>query len=628
MNKVLLNNINYPSDLKKLEVSQLDQLCSELRDETIEIVSSTGGHLGAGLGVIELTVALHFVFNTPEDRIVWDIGHQAYPHKILTGRKNQMHSLRQAGGISGFTRRSESIYDTFIGGHGGTSISSALGMAVARDLNRKDNHVIAVIGDGSMSAGMAYEAMNNAGALASKMIIILNDNKMSISPAVGALTSYLAKLISSKPYLSFRDKSKKLVNKLPSCIKRIIKKFERNTKDLINDGNFFEEMGFYYIGPINGHNIEELVILLQNLKEDVSITKPILLHVVTEKGKGFNSTISCEEKFHAVAKFDLVTGSQKKTSSEIPNYTEVFASTLIELAKIDKKIVAITAAMPSGTGLNKFAKEFPDRMFDVGMAEQHSVTFAAGLACEGVKPFVALYSTFLQRAYDQVINDVALQNLPVKFIIDRAGFVGADGPTHSGSYDLTYLCALPNFIVMCPSNEAELALMIKTASLIDYAPCAIRFPRGPGIGVKIPRLLPINVGEAKLIEKGTEVAIISLGTRLKEAQEAAILLEKDLVGHSVTVVDARFAKPIDEKLIISLVKDHNLFVTIEEGAIGGFSAQINNLLQKYEVKLLNLFYPDYFLEQDTQDNMHKLAGLNARDIYNSVKNKYANNILK
>ena len=621
MSKTLLDKINYPIDLKKLETSQLKQFCNELRQETIEIVSVTGGHLGAGLGVIELTVALHFVFDTPEDKIIWDIGHQAYPHKILTGRRDKMLTLRKAGGISGFTRRSESIYDSFIGGHGGNSISSALGMAVARDLTNKDNHVIAVIGDGSMTAGMAYEAMNNAGSLASRMILILNDNKMSISPAVGALTSYLAKLISSKPYLSFRDKSKKLINKLPCCLKRMIKKFERNTKDLINDGNFFEEMGFYYIGPINGHNIEELVTLLQNLKDDNSINKPILLHVVTEKGRGFNSAISCEEKFHAVAKFDLATGSQQKTASQIPTYTEVFSSTLIELAKKDEKIVAITAAMPSGTGLNKFAKEFPHRMFDVGMAEQHSVTFAAGLACEGIKPFVALYSTFLQRAYDQVINDVALQNLPVRFIIDRAGFVGADGPTHSGSYDLTYLCALPNFIIMCPSNEAELALMIKTASVIDYAPSAIRFPRGSGIGAKIPdQLTPLNIGEARLVNKGKKIAIISLGTKFKAAQEAALLLEKDL-GYSLTLIDARFAKPIDESLILSLVNDHNLFVTIEEGAIGGFSAQVNHLLQKYDVRFLNLFYPDYFLEQDTQDNMDKLAGLTAEDIYKAINKR-------
>ncbi len=617
--KKLLHKIYSPTELKRLEVNQLNQVCEELRKETIEIVSLTGGHLGAGLGVIELTVALHYVFNAPHDKIVWDIGHQAYPHKILTNRREKMLSLRQAGGVSGFTRREESEYDTFIGGHGGTAISSALGMAIARDLKKEDYHVISIIGDGAMSAGMAYEAMNNAGSLATKMILILNDNKMSIAPAVGALTTYLAKLISSKPYLTFREKSKKLLNQLPFGIKRFFKKCERNTKDLINDGNFFEEMGFYYIGPVNGHNVEELVHLLDNIKQDHSITKPVLLHVVTEKGKGFDSSSTCEEKYHAVGKFDIITGKQQKLISPIPNYTDVFSSTLINLAKDDDKIVAITAAMPSGTGLNKFSKEFPHRCFDVGMAEQHSVTFAAGLACEKMKPFVALYSTFLQRAYDQVINDVALQSLPVRFIIDRAGYVGADGPTHSGSFDLTYLCALPNFIVMCPSNESELALMLKTANDINSQPSAIRFPRGVATGVEMPKKLEnIEIGKAKIIQEGKKIAIFSLGTRLKEVIKAAQLLENHF-KFRVTIIDSRFAKPIDHELFINMASKHDLVVTVEEGAIGGFSAQVNHLLNNLNVRLLNLFYPDQFLEQDSQDSMHKKSKLDAEGIFEEIK---------
>lgn len=477
--KELLHNIKNPKDLRKFELSQLQQICNELRQETIEVVSQTGGHLGAGLGVIELTVALHYVFDTPNDKLIWDIGHQAYPHKILTGRRNKMLTLRQKDGISGFTKRLESEYDNFIGGHGGTAISSALGIAKSRDFNNKNFEVISVIGDGSMTAGMAYEAMNNAGCLNNRLIVILNDNKMSIAPAVGALTTYLTKLISSKPYLTLRDRSKKILNLLPLAFKNMVKKFERNTKDLINNGNFFEEMGFYYLGPINGHNIEELVYLLQNIKNDESLKKPILLHVITEKGKGFISD-NCDdiEKFHAVNKFDVQSKIQHaKTNQNLTN-TDIFANKLIELARKDKKLVAITAAMPSGTGLNKFATVHPDRMFDVGMAEQHAVTFAAGLACEGIKPFVAIYSTFMQRAYDQVINDVALQNLPVRFIIDRAGYVGADGPTHAGSFDLTYICALPNFVVMCPADANDLEAMLEESLRIDFAPSAIRFPRG------------------------------------------------------------------------------------------------------------------------------------------------------
>lgn len=616
----LLHQINIPADLRKLKASQLSQVCDELRQETIEVVSHTGGHLGAGLGVVELTVAIHYVFDTPNDKLVWDIGHQAYPHKIITGRRNQMHSMRQVGGLSGFTKRSESEYDSFIGGHGGTAISSALGMALARDLKGEKTEVIAVIGDGSMSAGMAYEAMNNAGSLGSRLILILNDNKMSISPAVGALTTYLARLISSKPYLSLRNKSKKLLNLLPSIVKRTLKKFERNTKDLINDGNFFEEMGFYYLGPINGHNIDELVLLLENIKSDHSITKPILLHVITEKGKGFLSEKDCQEKYHAVAKFDLLTKVQQKSLNIIPSYTDVFASTLIKLAKQDSKIVAITAAMPSGTGLNKFAEVFPHRMFDVSMAEQHAVTFAAGLACEGIKPFVALYSTFLQRAYDQVINDVALQSLPVRFIIDRAGYVGADGPTHSGSYDITYLCALPNFIFMCPSDEKELSLMLKTASYIDNFPSAVRFPRGVATGIVIPdELTPLEIGKGRIIQEGEKIAIISLGTRLDSAVKAAKMFQEKY-NIILTIMDARFAKPLDKEMILDLASKHLALITLEEGSIGGFSAHVNNLVKNINIK--NIFYPDIFMDQDSQDAMHREAGLSAEEIFFSIEKLY------
>lgn len=616
--KDLLHKIDSPKDLRKLDKSQLPQVCQELRQETIEAVSHTGGHLGAGLGVVELTVALHYVFNTPHDRLVWDIGHQAYPHKILTKRRKEMLSMRQEGGLSGFTKRLESEYDSFIGGHGGTSISSSLGMALARDLQKEKREVIAVIGDGALTAGMAYEAMNNAGDLGSRLILVLNDNRMSIAPATGALTTYLTKLISSKPYLSFRNQSKKILKLFPNPIRTIMKKFERNTKDLINDGNFFEELGFYYLGPINGHNVEEMVSLLENIKNDHSITKPIMLHVVTEKGKGFSSEKSCQEKYHAVSKFDLNTGKQKKSSSETPSYTQVFSNILINLAKKDKKIVAITAAMPSGTGLQQFSEVFPDRMFDVGMAEQHAVTFAAGLACDGIKPFVALYSTFLQRAYDQVINDVALQCLPVRFVIDRAGYVGADGPTHAGSYDITYLCALPNFIVMCPSDEAELALMLKTSLSIENAPSAIRFPRGEAVGVKIPEeLASLPIGKGKIIQKGKEIAILSLGTRLQEAKKAGQYF-KDKYNFDITIADARFAKPLDKKMILELVKKHKFLITIEEGAIGGFASHVNDLLINKDIEIKNLFYPDLFMDQGTQDSMHDKAKLNSAHIFKEL----------
>ena len=612
LNKEFLDKISYPKDLRYFSKDKLPLICDELRQETIELVSQTGGHLGAGLGVIELTVALHYVFDTPKDKLVWDIGHQAYPHKILTGRRDKMLTLRKKDGLSGFTKREESEYDCYIGGHGGNSISAAIGMMVARDLDSLQHEVIAVIGDGSMSAGMAYEAMNNAGALQKRFILILNDNKMSIAPAVGALTTYLAKLISSKPYLSLRQQSKKILNKLPKYFKKIIKKFERNTKDLINDGNFFEEMGFYYLGPIDGHNVCEMVEILENIRNDQSINKPILLHVITEKGRGFEySGQNCEEKYHAVSKFDIKNGVQQKSTDK--TYTQVFSDKLIKLAEKDEKIVAITAAMPSGTGLNKFAEVFPSRMFDVGMAEQHAVSFAAGIACEKFKPYVALYSTFLQRAYDQVVIDVALQKLPVRFIIDRAGFVGADGPTHSGSYDLTYLSTLPGFVIMCPADALELEAMLEYSSLLDEGPSAIRFPRGNINILEVDLSAPINLGKGLLIQEGENIAVISLGTRLGEVLKAANEL-KDNHGKTITIINARFAKPIDAELILKIAKNHNHIITIEEGAIGGFSAQVNNILLNQGKNIINLFYPDEFYNQDSQDAMHDKACMNKEQL--------------
>lgn len=621
--KELLHQINYPKDLRFFPKNKLVQICNELRQETIEVVSQTGGHLGAGLGVIELTVALHYVFDTPKDILVWDIGHQAYPHKILTGRREKMLSLRKKDGISGFTRRAESEYDSYVGGHGGVSISAAVGMMVARDFKGENNEVIAIIGDGSMSAGMAYEAMNNAGALQRRFILVLNDNKMSIAPAVGALTTYLAKLISSKSYLTLREKSKKLLEKLPKSFRRFMKKFERNTKDLINDGNLFEEMGFYYLGPIDGHNINEMVEILENIKADESIKKPILLHVITEKGKGFTCDEQiCEEKYHAVSKFDIESKVQQKSSSL--TYTQVFANKLIDLAKNDKKIVAITAAMPSGTGLNKFSEIFPDRMFDVGMAEQHAVSFAAGLACEGMKPFVAIYSTFLQRAYDQVVIDVALQKLPVRFIIDRAGFVGADGPTHSGAYDITCLSTLPGFVIMCPANDQELEMMLEYSLEIEDAPSAIRFPRGNIEAIEADLARPIQLGKGIVVSKGEEIAIISLGTRLEEVLKAKSEFKK-ISGKDITIVNARFAKPIDSELLEKLANTHKHIITIEEGAIGGFSAQVNNILINKEINIINLFYPDRFLEQDTQEGMHEESGMNKDRIITLLRDLVNNN---
>lgn len=619
----ILDTIQNTSDIRTLEIEELITLAKEIRQETIFAVSQTGGHLGAGLGVVELTVALHHVFNTPEDKIIWDVGHQTYPHKILTGRRDKIQTLRQPNGLSGFTKRSESEYDPFGAGHSSTSISAALGMAVARDLNKENFESIAVIGDGAMSAGMAYEAMNNAGAMHTRMIVILNDNKMSIAPAVGAMSNYLSRLISSKPYLTLRHMAKKVAGHLPEAIEKAARKAEQYTKDFWAGGNFFEEMGFYYVGPVDGHNLHHLVPILKNIKNDHSIKRPILVHVVTEKGHGFDVKGAKDEKLHAVAKFDVQTREQKKTAGTAPSYTNVFANSLINEAKKDDKIVAITAAMPSGTGLDKFAASFPTRMFDVGIAEQHAVTFAAGMACEGYKPFCAIYSTFLQRAYDQIIHDVAIQKLPVRFAIDRAGLVGSDGPTHAGSFDITFLATLPNMVVMAASDEAELAGMVATAANYNDGPIAFRYPRGESVGITIPENpQPVEIGKGRIIRNGTDIAILSLGTRLGEALNAADILEKD--GISVTVADARFVKPLDSNLIKQLAKNHSALVIVEEGSIGGFGSHVlqflsdNNLLNAgLIVKTLQL--PDYFIEQNDQDAMREEAGISSCNITKIIK---------
>ncbi|MDB2415382.1 1-deoxy-D-xylulose-5-phosphate synthase, partial [Rickettsiales bacterium] len=612
------DNINNPDDLKSLSIAQLQQLSNEVREETIDVVSKIGGHLGAGLGVVELTVALHHVFDTPKDKLIWDVGHQTYPHKILTGRKDKMHTLRQPDGISGFTKRKESIFDPFGAGHSSTSISACLGMAIARDLSEENHDCIAVIGDGAMSAGMAYEAMNNAGSSHSRMIVILNDNRMSIAPAVGAMSGYLSRLISSKSYLTLRDAARSFASHLPTSLEKVARKAEQYTKGMVTGGNFFEEMGFYYLGPVDGHDITQLVPLLKNVKNDKKIKRPVLIHVVTEKGHGYDMPEVKDEKLHAVKKFDVKLAKQIKTTQSAPNYTKVFAESLVKLAKNDEKILAITAAMPSGTGLDIFEKEFPDRMFDVGIAEQHAVTFAAGLACDGYKPFCAIYSTFLQRAYDQIVHDVAIQKLPVRFAIDRAGFVGADGPTHAGSFDIMFLASLPNFVVMAPSDEAELALMTATAASIDDRPSAFRYPRGEGVGVDIPENpKPIKIGKGRIISKGKDIAILSLGDRLCEAKKAAKKLSEK--GKSVTIADARFAKPLDTKLIEELAKNHSTLITIESGSIGGFgSAVTQHLLDKNlldgKLKLRTLCMADKFIEQDNVDKMYAKAGLDSAAI--------------
>ncbi len=618
----LLDRLDSVSSIRHLSQAELEQLAMELRQETIDAVSETGGHLGAGLGVVELTVALHHVFNTPHDRLIWDVGHQAYPHKILTGRRDRIRTLRKPGGLSGFTKRAESEFDPFGAGHSSTSISAALGMAIARDLSHERREVIAVIGDGAMSAGEAYEAMNNAGSMNSRLIVILNDNDMSIAPPVGAMSAYLSRLISSKPYLHFRQAAKQFVSHLPEPLERAARQAEKYAKTLATGGNFFEEMGFYYVGPIDGHNLSHLLPVLKNIRDDHSIKHPVLLHVVTEKGHGFVSKEASEEKYHAVTRFDVATGIQMKPKAVAPSYTRVFADSLVEEATNDPNIVAITAAMPSGTGLDRFAKAFPERMFDVGIAEQHAVTFAAGLAAEGYKPFVAIYSTFLQRAYDQIVHDVAIQNLPVRFAIDRAGLVGADGPTHAGAFDITYLATLPSMVLMAASDEAELKHMIATMATIDDAPSAVRYPRGEGRGVVLPatgEILPI--GKGRIIRQGKDAAILSLGTRLEEAEKAADLLTEQ--GISVTVADARFIKPLDEDLIRELATSHPILITVEEGSIGGFGAHVvnyllnNNILNR-TLKVKNLVIPDYFIEHNTPYAQYEEARLNAGAMVEAV----------
>jgi 1-deoxy-D-xylulose-5-phosphate synthase len=618
MNYPTLEGIKTTEDIRNLDMPELKNLAEETRQRTIDAVSKTGGHLGAGLGVVELTVALHHVFNTPKDKLIWDVGHQSYPHKILTGRNDRIETIRQPEGLAGFTKRAESEYDPFGAGHSSTSISAALGMAVARDLSGEDFETIAVIGDGAMSAGMAYEAMNNAGAMHTRIIVILNDNEMSIAPPVGAMSGYLSRLISSKPYLTLRSVAKQVASHLPQVIEKVAKKAEQYTKDYWVGGNYFEEMGFYYVGPVDGHNLGQLVPILTNIKNDKSINRPILIHVVTKKGYGYEMPEAQDDTLHAVGKFDKATGKIKKSIQTAPSYTSVFAKYLTEEAEKDSKIVAITAAMPSGTGLDKFAERFPDRMFDVGIAEQHAVTFAAGLACEGYKPFCAIYSTFLQRAYDQVVHDVAVQNLPVRFAIDRAGFVGADGPTHAGSFDIMYLASLPNFVVMAPSDEVELARMVKTATAINDRPSAFRYPRGEGLGIDNPKEIEaVEVGKGRIIKKGAQVAILSLGTRLAEAEKASNILEEK--GISTTVADARFAKPLDEKMILKLAKEHDVLITIEEGCIGGFGSHVlqllsdNNMISD-KLKVKSLCFPDYFMEQNDAYKMYEEAGLNADNI--------------
>jgi 1-deoxy-D-xylulose-5-phosphate synthase len=613
----LLDRVLSPADLRQMPSDELRQLADELRQEVIDAVSVTGGHLGAGLGVVELTVALHYVYNTPRDRLIWDVGHQAYPHKVITGRRDKIRTLRQKGGLSGFTKRSESEYDPFGAAHSSTSISAGLGMAVARDLMGNDNHVVAIIGDGAMSAGMAYEAMNNAGASNSRLLVVLNDNDMSIAPAVGAMSAYLSQLISSKPYRNIRELVKQIAQHFPKPIEVTAKRAEEYARGMVTGGTLFEELGFYYIGPVDGHNLDHLLPVLENIR-DASQDKPVLLHVVTEKGRGHPFSKQSDEKYHAVQKFDLVTGTQVKPKANAPTYTDVYASALIAEASEDASIVAITAAMPSGTGINKFAEKFPERSFDVGIAEQHAVTFAAGLATEGLKPFVTIYSTFLQRAFDQVVHDVAIQGLPVRFGIDRAGLVGADGATHAGSFDLAYLCCLPGFIVMAAADEADLMNMIATSAGINDRPSAVRYPRGEGVGIDLPsKGVPLEIGKGRIIRKGNTVAILSLGGRLSES----LLAADDLAtrGLLITVADARFAKPLDEQMIEELASTHDILIIIEEGSIGGFSSHVLNFLANMglldgALKVRPMCLPDRFLDHDTPEKQYEEAGLSAGHI--------------
>jgi len=616
----LLDTVGTPTELRDLKPTQLRQLADELREEMISAVSVTGGHLGAGLGVVELTVALHYVFDTPRDILIWDVGHQAYPHKILTGRRDRIRTLRQGGGLSGFTKRSESEYDPFGAAHSSTSISAALGFAIANKLGGKRGRAIAVIGDGAMSAGMAYEAMNNAKQAGNRLIVVLNDNDMSIAPPVGALSAYLAKIVSSRPFLSMRGFAKRVALKLPRPIHDFAKRSEEYARGMATGGTLFEELGFYYVGPVDGHNLDHLLPVLENVRDGDH--GPILVHVVTKKGKGYAPAEAAADKYHGVQKFDVVSGVQAKAPPGPPSYTAVFADALIAEAKRDEKICAITAAMPSGTGLDRFEEAFPARSFDVGIAEQHAVTFAAGLAAQGYRPFCAIYSTFLQRAYDQVVHDVAIQNLPVRFAIDRAGLVGADGSTHAGSFDITYLAALPNMVVMAAADEAELVHMVHTAALHDGGPIALRYPRGNGTGAELPAVPErLAIGKGRVLREGKTVAILSLGTRLAEAERAADQLEA--LGLSTTVADLRFAKPLDETLIQHLLTSHEVAVTIEEGAVGGLGAHVLTLasdlgLIDNGLKLRTLRLPDLFQEHDKPEKQYAEAGLDAESIVGTV----------
>jgi 1-deoxy-D-xylulose-5-phosphate synthase len=616
----LLDTVQSPADTHGFTMAQLKQLADEVRAETIDAVSQTGGHLGAGLGVVELTVALHHVFDTPRDILIWDVGHQAYPHKILTGRRDRIRTLRQGGGLSGFTKRAESDYDPFGAAHASTSISAALGFAAARDLRGETNQVVAVIGDGSMSAGMAYEAMNNAPETTKRLIVILNDNDMSIAPPVGGMSAYLAKLVSGGAYRSFRKFGKSVAEHLPRPMMEAARKAEEFARGMVTGGTLFEELGFYYVGPIDGHDLDQLVPVLKNAA--AIDNKPVLVHVVTRKGKGYPPAEDAADKYHGVVKFDVVTGKQAKAQSNAPSYTKVFGTELIKRAELDPSIVAITAAMPSGTGLDLFGQRFPERTYDVGIAEQHAVTFAAGLAASGMKPFCAIYSTFLQRGYDQVVHDVAIQNLPVRFAIDRAGLVGADGPTHAGSFDIGYLGALPGFVLMGAADEAELAAMVATACEIDDRPCGFRYPRGDGVGVEIPELAsPLEIGKGRIVREGTAVALLSFGTRLEASLRAAEQLQAR--GISATVADARFAKPLDEALILRLAREHEALITIEEGAMGGFGAFVLQLLAERGaldrgLKVRTLHLPDIFQDHDKPDAMYAQAGLDADGIVRST----------
>jgi len=617
----LLDQVNIPEDLRRLDESQLRQFADELRQETVDAVSITGGHLGAGLGVVELTVALHYLFDTPNDRVIWDVGHQAYPHKILTGRRDRIRTLRAGGGLSGFTKRAESEYDPFGAAHSSTSISAGLGMAVARDLDKKDNHVIAVIGDGAMSAGMAYEAMNNAGAMDSRLIVILNDNDMSIAPPVGAMSAYLARMMSNRTFMSLRDIGLQLAHKMPKGLEKKALRVEEYARGFLTGGTMFEELGFYYVGPIDGHNLDHLLPVLKNVRD--AKQGPILVHVVTQKGKGYAPAEKSADKYHGVVKFDVVTGVQAKAKSNAPAYTKVFGESLVKEAHKDDKIVAITAAMPGGTGIDIFGKAFPDRTFDVGIAEQHGVTFAAGLATEGFKPFAAIYSTFLQRAYDQVVHDVAIQRLPVRFVLDRAGLVGADGPTHAGSFDIAYLGCLPGFVLMAAADEAELVHMVATQVAIDDRPSALRYPRGEGVGIEMPAEgNPLEIGKGRVVREGHKVALLSYGTRLAECLKAADELAQ--LGLSATVADARFAKPLDTDLVLRLAREHEVLITIEEGAIGGFGSFVmqtladEGALDRGGLKVRMMVLPDIYIDQDSPNAMYAKAGLDAKGIVAKV----------